>query len=177
MTRAPASGQGWGFTAALAASAVLASTAVLIRHLSLAYHLPALVLAFWRDVFVVCTLLPLLGAFRRDLLRVPRPVLPYLAAYGLVLAVFNVLRTWPRVRSTPQPWVPSKDHFKVDQIISIRRMAGFPDRPAPGTGAGASRTGQHFFSRGLLTHHVHTLIFSSGKRSTRYPFDRKGDKS
>ena len=62
MTRAPASGQGRGFTAALAASAVLASTAVLIRHLSLAYHLPALVLAFWRDVFVVCTLLPLLGA-------------------------------------------------------------------------------------------------------------------
>ena len=85
-----AANPGRGFAAALVAAAVLSTTAVLIRHLSLVYHLPALVLAFWRDVFVVCTLVPVFGACRRDLLKVDRAVLPYLAAYGLVLALFNV---------------------------------------------------------------------------------------
>jgi drug/metabolite transporter (DMT)-like permease len=94
MTRsAPAANPGRGFAAALAAAAILSTTAVLIRQLSVVYHLPALVLAFWRDAFVVCTLAPLLGIWRRDLLRVPRAALPYLAAYGLVLALFNVLWT------------------------------------------------------------------------------------
>jgi drug/metabolite transporter (DMT)-like permease len=74
------------------AAAILASTSVFIRHLSLAYHVPALVLAFWRDVFAVATLVPVFLCFRRDLLRVPLSLLPYLAVYGLVTALFNI--TW-----------------------------------------------------------------------------------
>lgn len=82
-----------GYLIALCAAAILSTTAILIRYLSLTYHLPALVMAFWRDVFVVVTLVPVFGCFRRDLLRVPRSLLPYLSVYGLVLALFNVMWT------------------------------------------------------------------------------------
>jgi len=82
-----------GYAIGLCAAAILATTGVLIRYLSLTYQLPALVMAFWRDVFVVATLVPLLGIFHRDRLRAPRALLPYLAAYGFVLALFNVLWT------------------------------------------------------------------------------------
>ena len=82
-----------GYAIALCAAAILATTGVLIRHLSLAYHLPALVMAFWRDVFVVATLVPWFGWRRPDLLRVPRGLLPFLMVFGLVLALFNVLWT------------------------------------------------------------------------------------
>jgi len=81
-----------GYAICLLSAAILATTGVLIRHLSLAYHIPALVMAFWRDVFVVATLVPWL-ALRGRGLRAPRALLPYLAAFGLVLAVFNVLWT------------------------------------------------------------------------------------
>jgi drug/metabolite transporter (DMT)-like permease len=81
-----------GYAICLLSAAILATTGVLIRHLSLAYHIPALVMAFWRDVFVVATLVPWL-AWRGRGLRAPRALLPYLAAFGLVLAVFNVLWT------------------------------------------------------------------------------------
>jgi len=81
-----------GYLIGVVAAAILATTSVLIRYLSVTYHLPALVMAFWRDVFVVAMLIPVLACRRRDLLRVPRSMLPYLAAYGLVLAAFNI--TW-----------------------------------------------------------------------------------
>ncbi len=82
-----------GYLVALAAAAFLSSTGILIRYLILSYHMPSLVLAFWRDFFVVLTLLSVLGASRSPRLRVPRRYLPYLAVYGLVLALFNALWT------------------------------------------------------------------------------------
>lgn len=82
-----------GTTIAVIAAAVLSTTAVLIRHLTLTYRVPPLVLAFWRDAFVVVTLVPVLAVLRPRLLRVERRHLSYLAAYGLVLAVFNALWT------------------------------------------------------------------------------------
>lgn len=82
-----------GYTFALISAAFLSTTAILIRHLTQTYRLPALVLAFWRDLFVVLTLLPVLGLLRGDLLHVQQHHLPYLAGYGFVLAIFNVLWT------------------------------------------------------------------------------------
>jgi drug/metabolite transporter (DMT)-like permease len=82
-----------GYPIALASALFLSTTAIFIRHLTLTYHMPALVLAFWRDVFVVLTLLLVLGFVRPGLLKVPRQHLLYLAAYGLVLAVFNAMWT------------------------------------------------------------------------------------
>jgi len=72
---------------------ILSTTAIFIRYLTQTYQIPALVLAFWRDLFVALTLLPVLGLFRPGLLRVERKDLRYLVVYGLVLAIFNSLWT------------------------------------------------------------------------------------
>jgi drug/metabolite transporter (DMT)-like permease len=82
-----------GYAIALAAAATLSTTAIFIRFLTVRYGIPALVLAFWRDVFVCLTLLPALALLRPLLLRVPRRHLGYLVGYGLVLAAFNALWT------------------------------------------------------------------------------------
>lgn len=83
-----------GYTLALISAAFLSTTAIFIRYLTLTYAIPPLVLAFWRDVFVVLTLLPVLRVLRPALLRVERRHLLYLAAYGLVLSLFNILWTF-----------------------------------------------------------------------------------
>ena len=77
---------------AASAAAILSTTAIFIRHLTQAYGIPALVLAFWRDGFVCLTLLPVLALVRPALLRLERRHLPYLVLYGLMLATFNA--TW-----------------------------------------------------------------------------------
>jgi drug/metabolite transporter (DMT)-like permease len=82
-----------GYVAALVSAAILSTTAILIRQLTLAYNMPPLPLAFWRDFFVTLTLLPVLGLLRPALLRVNRRHLCYLALYGLVLALFNSVWT------------------------------------------------------------------------------------
>ncbi len=82
-----------GYVTALISAAFLSTTGIFIRYLTLTYHLPPLVLAFWRDVFVVLTLLIVLGVVQRGLLRTARRYLSYLFAYGCILAIFNVLWT------------------------------------------------------------------------------------
>ncbi|MBN2390024.1 MAG: EamA family transporter [Anaerolineae bacterium] len=88
-----------GYTIALISTAFLSTTAIFIRYLTLTYALPPLILAFWRDVFVMLTLLPVLGLLclrksRPSLLRVERRHVLYLAGYGLVLSLFNTLWTF-----------------------------------------------------------------------------------
>ena len=82
-----------GYTIALVSAVILSTTAIFIRHLTQTYHLPPLVLAFWRDGFVAVTLLPVLGLLRPRLLQVKRQHLLYLVSYGLMLAIFNALWT------------------------------------------------------------------------------------
>ncbi len=82
-----------GYAFALLAAAILSTTAIFIRHLTQTYALPALVLAFWRDFFVVLTLLPVLALWRPHLLRLQRRNWLYFVAYGLVLAFFNAMWT------------------------------------------------------------------------------------
>jgi len=72
---------------------ILSTTAIFIRYLTQTYQLPALVLAFWRDLFVTLTLLLILRMIRPGLLRIRRKDLRYLIIYGLVLAIFNALWT------------------------------------------------------------------------------------
>jgi len=81
-----------GYLSALASAALLSTTAIFIRYLDQTYQLPPLILAFWRDGFVVLSLLPALGLLRPPLLRLERPHRRYLFIYGFVLAIFNV--TW-----------------------------------------------------------------------------------
>lgn len=82
-----------GYTTALISAAILSTTAIFIRYLTETYQMPALILAFWREVFVSLSLLPILGLIRPQLLRVDRKHLAFLAAYGFVLAMFNSLWT------------------------------------------------------------------------------------
>jgi drug/metabolite transporter (DMT)-like permease len=85
--------QARGYVAAVAAAIFLSTTAIFIRYLTQAYAIPALVLALWRDVFVVATLVPVFAIAKPSLLRLRARYLPYLALYGLVLALFNSLWT------------------------------------------------------------------------------------
>lgn len=87
----PSSPTSRGYATALVSAAVLSLTGIFIRRLTETYGMPALVLAAWRDALVVLSLLPLLAVFRQ--IPVARRQLPYLTAYGLVLAVFNSLWT------------------------------------------------------------------------------------
>jgi drug/metabolite transporter (DMT)-like permease len=87
-----------GYALALAAALVLSFTGILIRHLSITFGLPPLVLAFWRNAFVVATLLVSLGLLAPGRLSAPRRHLPFLACYGLVLAAFNGLWTFSVAR-------------------------------------------------------------------------------
>lgn len=82
-----------GYVTAMLSSAILSTTAVFIRYLTNTYQMPPLLLAFWRALFVVVTLLLAFGIWRRDLGRVPRSALPFLAIFGGVLAIFNSLWT------------------------------------------------------------------------------------
>lgn len=82
-----------GYSIAIASAVILSTTAIFIRYLTQTYQMPALVLAFWRDLFVALTLLPLLALLRPGLLRIERKDLRYLILYGLVLAIFNSLWT------------------------------------------------------------------------------------
>lgn len=82
-----------GFLIALISALILAFTGILIRLVSEDYHLPALVIAFLRDFFVVVCALPFLLILNPQLLRIKKTDLPFLILFGLVLAVFNVLWT------------------------------------------------------------------------------------
>ena len=78
-----------GYTAAFFSAIVLSTTAIFIRYLTQTYHLPALVLAFWREVMVALSMLIVLGIFRPRLLRIERRVAWFLVLYGAALACFN----------------------------------------------------------------------------------------
>ena len=82
-----------GYAVAVLSAAILSTTAIFIRYLTETTHIPPLVLALWRDVFVVVTLWPALRLLAPHLLRVERSQWGYLLFHGLVLAVFNVFWT------------------------------------------------------------------------------------
>lgn len=82
-----------GYPIALLSAVVLSTTAIFVRYLTQTYHLPALVLAFWRAVFATLTLLLALGIFKPRLLKITRAQLSFLIGFGFVLALFNSLWT------------------------------------------------------------------------------------
>ena len=82
-----------GFWIAFASAIILSFTGILIRMISEDYGLPALILAFWREFFVVLTCFPYLLLFKRHLLKINPKDLPFLILFGVVLALFNILWT------------------------------------------------------------------------------------
>jgi drug/metabolite transporter (DMT)-like permease len=83
-----------GYIICLAGTAVWSTTAIFIRFLTQEYHLPSLVLAFWRDFFVFITLGIVLLVVRRNQLKLTQDRLVFFSIYGVVLAFFNSLWTF-----------------------------------------------------------------------------------
>jgi len=82
-----------GYLIALAATIIWSTTAIFISYLNTAYQLPALVLAFWRDLFVSFGMLVGLLVFSRRLLHLDRTHWNFMIVYGLVVALFNSMWT------------------------------------------------------------------------------------
>jgi len=78
---------------ALVATTFWSTTGVFIRYLTETYHLPPLVLAFWRDLFVSLALMAAFALAAPSRLRVDRRHLWFLFGYGFVLSIFNSLWT------------------------------------------------------------------------------------
>ena len=81
-----------GYTIAFISAAIFSTTAIFIRYLTQTYHLPALVLAFWREIVVTLSLIIGLGMFKRSLLRVERK---HLQSYLNELEFRHNRRFWP----------------------------------------------------------------------------------
>ncbi len=81
-----------GYIFAAIATSCLAMTSLFIRELTVTYKIPALVLAFWRNLLAICILFVVLLIFKRDLLKLDRRHLPFMMIYGLGVILFNI--TW-----------------------------------------------------------------------------------
>lgn len=80
-----------GYLIATAGVVLWSTTGVLMAHLITDYHIPPLVLAFWRDLLVSLALLPALILARRSLLSVTVSQTRYFVFYGLALGLFNAV--------------------------------------------------------------------------------------
>jgi drug/metabolite transporter (DMT)-like permease len=83
-----------GYLIGLTATVLLSFTGILISYLSRAYQLPSLVLAFWRDVFVVCGLVIAFAIFSRGRFRLKSSLWSFFLLYGLSLSLFNSMWTF-----------------------------------------------------------------------------------
>lgn len=81
-----------GYLICLTATVTWSFTAIFISYLTRSYQMPPLVLAFWRDLLVAAAVALAFLIGRTQLLSIGRSRLLFLAAYGLVLALFN--STW-----------------------------------------------------------------------------------
>jgi drug/metabolite transporter (DMT)-like permease len=80
-----------GYLIALVGTAIWSTTAIFIGYLTTRFRMPALALAFWRDLIVASTLFGVLALVARTLLRLERQHVPFFILYGFVLAIFNAL--------------------------------------------------------------------------------------
>ncbi len=83
-----------GYLIGLTATLLLSFTGILISYLNREYQLPSLVLAFWRDVFVVFGLVVAFALFSRARFRLDRPLWSFFLLYGLSLSLFNSMWTF-----------------------------------------------------------------------------------
>jgi DME family drug/metabolite transporter len=83
-----------GYLIALTATVLWSFTGILISYLSKTYALPSLILAFWRDLFVSGGMVLALLLLSRARFHLARTHLPFMALYGLTLALFNSMWTF-----------------------------------------------------------------------------------
>jgi drug/metabolite transporter, DME family len=82
-----------GYIIGLVGITFWSTTGVFIGYLINNYHMPALLLAFWRNLLVCVVLMPALLLIRPSLLRIEKKRIGFYIFYGLLLAVFNSIWT------------------------------------------------------------------------------------
>jgi len=82
-----------GYLICVIATFMMSLTGIFISYLSQTYHLPALVLAFWRVLFGVVALFVFFSIFKPSRLNVQKRHMRFLLLYGLEISVFNSLWT------------------------------------------------------------------------------------
>jgi drug/metabolite transporter (DMT)-like permease len=82
-----------GFVLAFTSAMVLSLTAIFIRYLTQTFAMPALVLAFWREIIVAAGMAVFFLLSGKNRLGGVHGHIPYLVIYGLALALFNALWT------------------------------------------------------------------------------------
>ena len=82
-----------GYLIALFSAAIQSTSSILIRYLNLQFQIPALVMVYWRELFVALLLLIILGLFQQKALKEIKPHLPFLSIFGILLASFNATYT------------------------------------------------------------------------------------
>lgn len=92
--KSPARHQSTGYLIGLGASIFLSFTGILISYLDKTYQLPSLVLAFWRDLFVVLGLAFFFVVFSPRRFRLYGGHRSFFILYGLTLALFNSMWTF-----------------------------------------------------------------------------------
>ena len=78
-----------GYLIAILSALILAWTGIFISYVSINFQLPALILAFWRNLFVVVTLLPILLILKPSLFNPGKKNLGFLIIFSLMLVLFN----------------------------------------------------------------------------------------
>jgi drug/metabolite transporter (DMT)-like permease len=82
-----------GYLIGLLSAVFFSTSAIFIRFLTLETGMPALVLAYWREVVVVVVLFFYLVFFRRQWLAGIGPHIPFLASFGCIIAIHNAVWT------------------------------------------------------------------------------------
>lgn len=82
-----------GYFIAIVGVAFWSTAAIFIGYLMSHYKMPALSLAFWRNLLVCVALVPALFLAKRHLLRISLRQIPFYIFYGLILALFNSIWT------------------------------------------------------------------------------------
>jgi DME family drug/metabolite transporter len=78
-----------GYLIAIIGITIWSTTGVLMGYLMTNYNMPALLLAFWRNLLVGVALVPALFLIRRSLLGISVCQIRFYVFYGLTLALFN----------------------------------------------------------------------------------------
>ena len=83
-----------GYLICLTGTVIWSTTGILIRYLTEMTHIPPLVLAVWRDLFVTLGLAAGIGLLNPARLKVERSQWGFLLLYGFVVSVFNASWTF-----------------------------------------------------------------------------------
>jgi len=82
-----------GYIICIVATTLWATTGIIISYLYRKYHIPPLVLSFWRDLFVALSVVTVFLIINPLRFRVGWGNLKFLLAYGLIVSLFNSLWT------------------------------------------------------------------------------------